>query len=157
MLPGIRGRPDVCRQIEQRDRPAARLERRRGRQVIRDRIIEGDLAALDHVGQHQGGHDLGDRSDLEHRAGVQGDAVDAGAAVSGHVRAVLVDDRGHHPGDARAKADGLLQGGADLFRLRGRRVWGRRAAAERGESEARRSRQEFTPTQHGPFLPGRVR
>jgi hypothetical protein len=65
----------------------ATWRRHRFGQVLRDRIVQTDLAAFDHVGEQDGGEHLGDRSDFKDRLSVH-------RAMALPVRRAVADDAG---------------------------------------------------------------
>jgi hypothetical protein len=69
--------------VEQRDRPAAHDEPDLGRQIPLQRVVECDLAALDHVREQQAGEGLGQRPDLEDGPAIEGPTIGR-AAAAGH-------------------------------------------------------------------------
>jgi hypothetical protein len=113
----------VRRQVLKRDRAAAALGHcDLGRQILRDRIAERDLAAADRVGEQQRGEDLRDRANLEDGVAVERPGVALGAAAVRHDPAAARFDHTHNDTDALPmRVDALDENLADLLIGRYRR------------------------------------
>ena len=121
-----------------------------GRQMIVDRIVEAQLAALDELHDRDPDRRLRNRADAKQRVGVDlAVGLECGGAVAaGHDDAGAVDDRDADAGDlvgAHRFAHRAVDEGLDLRVIDGRGRLGARLSA--GESRDHRERER--QAQHG--------
>src|SRR5688572_17589194 len=75
----------VARQVKEFDRVSIAFRQAdMRRQILADRIIERDFAALSHIGEQKDGEQLGHRPDLEKRVGTDGLSPDPVAMTMGY-------------------------------------------------------------------------